>query len=229
MQTDTIAPWTERIQGIPTAEPFYANDLFVCILLGGFFILATTLASNGDILREVVKKFFLPHESTKTTNTLRLRIGLYVIGFISASLLFTTLLIRRGAIDTTQSMPTLPLVLVAILVVYLLKLGVFKVVNWVFFDKPHNMAWQQSYIDWSILSGGIMYVTCLLAIFFNLSAHALSISLVFFTFLTETLLFFKAFHIFYIKRYGVLKLFVYLCTLELMPLLVVGKALVLFV
>ena len=45
-------------------------------------------------------------------------------------------------------------------------------------------------------------------------------------FFTGIGLFFKAFHIFLAKKYGGLQLFVYLCTLELIPLLLVGKALV---
>ena len=41
--------------------------------------------------------------------------------------------------------------------------------------------------------------------------------------------YFVFYYIFSAKKYGILQIFVYLCTLELMPLLAAAKALVLFV
>ena len=101
-------------------------------------------------------------------------------------------------------------------------------VNWVFFDKAHIAAWEQSYGDWTIISGAIMYVITVLSVLLDFPTHILTILAVSYVFLIEIGLFFKAFHIFYAKKYGVLLLIVYLCTLELMPLLLAGKALVLY-
>lgn len=226
MHNDTIIQWTTGIEGIPAAEALYTNNLFVCILLAGFFLIAAMLASNENILGS----FFSPreHTGTKTTGALYLRLGMYGVCFMSAALFLTAYLVRQGCIDPTQENRMLPLALGITTTGYLLKLGLFKVVNWVFFDKAHTHAWEQSYADWTLLSGSIMYAVALLVVLLDFSAHTITILAVVYIVLMEICLFFKAFHIFYIKKYGILRLIVYLCTLELMPLLLAAKALVLY-
>ena len=230
MRNDTIIQWTAGIEGIPATGALYANDLFVCILLAGFFLIAAMLASNENILDNILGNFFSPreHTGTKTTSALYLRLGMYGVCFMSTALFLTAYLVRQSSLDVGQENYMLPLLLGLTTAGYLLKLGLFKVVNWVFFDKAQTLAWKQSYADWTILSGSIMYVISLLAVLLDFSAHTLTIFAVAYVILIEICLFFKAFHIFYIKKYGVLQLIVYLCTLELIPLLLAGKVLVLY-
>ena len=230
MHNDTTIQWTAGIEGIPTTGALYTNDLFVCILLAGFFLIAAVLASSENILGNILSNFFLPreHTGTKTTNANYQRLGMYGVCFISVALFLTIYLVRQGSIGMTQGYIALPLLMAAMIVAYLIKLGLFKMVNWVFFDKAHIAAWKQSYGDWTIISGAIMYVITVLSILLDFSTHILTFLAVSYVFLIEIGLFFKAFHIFYAKKYGSLRLIVYLCTLELMPLLLAGKALVLY-
>ena len=227
---DTITQWTAGIEGIPAAEALYTNDLFVCILLAGFLLVSAMLASNENILSNILGNFFSPreHTGTKTTSALYLKLGMYGVCFMSTALFLTAYLVRQNNMDIAQGNHMLPLLLGVTTVGYLLKLGLFKMVNWVFFDKAQTLAWEQSYADWTILSGCIMYAISLLAVLLDFSPHILIILAIAYAISMEICLFFKAFHIFYIKKYGILQLIVYLCTLELMPLLLAGKALVLY-
>ena len=232
MYEETLTQWTERIQGIPIVEPLYANDSFVCMLLACFFILSAALSSGGKMLEDILSDFFLPREyakeGTKTTHALYMRLGMFSISFMATALFFAVYVIRSGAFEMTQGFRLTLLFFVLLVAVYALKQGLYRAVNWVFFDKMQAVAWRWSYSNWVILSGVLMFLISLSSVFFDLSAHALSILLVSYVILVEICLFFKAFHIFYAKKYGVLLLIVYLCTLELMPLLLAGKALVLY-
>ena len=232
MHNDTIVQWPATgIEGIPITEALYANDLFVCTLLACFFLIAAVLASNENVLGNILENFFKPreHNGTKTTSSLYLRLGMYGVCFISTALLLTVYLVHQGSLDTVQGNLAFPLLLAVTIIAYLLKLSLFKAVNWVFFDKTHTLSWEQSYADWTLVSGIVMYVISLLAILLDFSAHTLTIWAIAYIILIEICLFFKAFHIFCIKKYGGLQLIAYLCTLELMPLLLAGKALVLYV
>ena len=114
-------------------------------------------------------------------------------------------------------------------VFYLLKLLLFAATNRIFFDYSTTATWEQSYAGWTILSAIPLYLLCGTSLFFNLSSHTILLLLGIVGGLLEICLFYKAFHIFSSKKHGILQIFVYLCTLELMPLLVAAKALVLFV
>lgn len=233
MHTDTLIHCAERIQGIPAIAPLYGNDCFVCILIICFFIIAAVLSSREAVLDDTFSDFFLLREHTKegvkTTQTLYMRLGLFLVSLVSTSLFLTAYLLRRGVFDVGHSHYALLTLSGLLLGAYLLKQVLFRAVNWVFFDKSQTSAWYYSYANWVILSGALMFLVALLSVFFDLSLHAMSIFGILYIILVEIGLFYKAFHIFYAKRYGLLQLFVYLCTLELMPLLLAGKALVFYV
>ena len=184
------------------------------------------------MLEDILSDFFLPREyakeGTKTTHALYTRLGMFSVSFMSTALFFAIYVIRRGAFEMEQGCRLALLFFALLIVIYILKQGLYRMVNWVFFDKAQIVSWRWSYSNWIILSGVFMFVISLSSVFFDLSARALSILLLLYIVLIEICLFFKAFHIFYAKKYGVLLLIVYLCTLELMPLLLAGKALVLY-
>lgn len=224
-----MAQWAESIQGIPTAQPLYADDWFVGILFVCFFIVAAVLSDQDNFLGNLIKEFFLPRKSSddgiKTSNKFYMRLGLYGVAFMSMALFFTVFLVREGMPYAYRELLLLFAVFMAI---YLLKQGIYRAVNWVFFDRGHIMAWRYYYSNWTILSGLSMYLITAGVVLFDLCSGVIAFLMILYVALTEMCLFFKAFQIFSPKKYGVLQLFVYLCTLELIPLLLVGKGLVIF-
>ena len=115
------------------------------------------------------------------------------------------------------------------MLLYLLKTLLFVITDRIFLDKAIQIAWECSYGNWVILSAIPLYLLTVVAVFFDLAPLTVlwlfGICVVF----LEFCLLYKALHIFLPKKYGFLQIFLYLCALELMPLLVAGKALVLFV
>lgn len=220
------------VQAIPAAQPHYTNNFMVCCTLVCTFILSIVLSDRKHYLAQQLKGFFLPRENTiegvRTTSIVYLRFSMYIVSLSSTALLLTTFaagkplsLMGYGKIWLTAS--------VAIAAFYLLKGLLFIITNRIFFDSTTTTMWEQSYACWTILTSIPLYLLAVVAIFFNLPSN---IVLALFTIglaLLEICLLYKAFHIFSVKKYGILQIFIYLCSLELMPLLVAGRALVLFV
>lgn len=221
--------WSERIQGIPAGQPLYADDCFVGILLTGLFLLVVALADKGNLLGNMLSGFFLPRkqadEGVKTTSSLYIQMGLFVNAFMATALFLTVYIMRRDTYGVGDTYRMLGVLFVAAIMAFLLKLGVYRMVNWVFSDKSQALLWQHSYTHWVIISGISMYGISVAVVFFDLCSTAMTILMVVHLVVSEICLFVRAFHIFLSKKYGVLQLFVYLCTLEIVPLLVAGKAL----
>ena len=228
---DTIA-LAEQIQAIPISQPHYANDLWVCGFLVCAFIMATVLSDRKHYLTHLLKSFFLPREnaieSVRTSNIVYLRLSMYLISLVSTALL----LALYSSADTSSGLSQGILWLsigIGTGLFYLLRIGLFAMTNRIFFDTATTKTWEQNYASWTILSSIPLFLMAVAAIFFNFTPKAIFLLLVIGGGALEMCLLYKAFHIFSVKKYGILQIFVYLCTLELMPLLVAAKALVLFV
>ena len=223
----------ERAQGIPEYAPFYTDDFLVSILLGAFLILSAVLSDKEGFLGDILKGFFLPREesSKEGFNTMRgvyMRIGTLIVSFLSVAVLISIYVLRL--VDIEISLGGLILLSFgAVSAFYIIKQSLFWVINWTFFDVRRARLWRHCYANWLMLSGVIIYPCVIFMVFLDCSANTVANALLIWLILAEICLLFKAFHIFLTKKYGVLQLFVYLCTLELIPLLFLGKALVLYV
>ena len=223
---------TEQVQAISASQPHYTNNLLACGILACTFLLTIILSDRKRYLSLLLKEFFLPRgntiEGVRTTSIIYSRIFMYVIGLAS-----TALLLALYASEKSMSTAGYGMLWIfsgaVILLFYLLKILLFAITNRIFFDSTTTKTWEQGYACWSILSGIPLYLLAIISVFFNLPSQAILSFLTILIALLEMCLLYKAFHIFSTKKYGILQIFIYLCTLELMPLLVAAKALVLFV
>ena len=228
---DTIV-LVERVQGLLAPQPYYADNLWLCGLLACTFILSVVLSERKGYLVGLLREFFLPREgaikSVRTTSVVYLRAGMYVVSLASVAMLLAMYVSAESLVSMGGGMLWL-LSAVVVVLFYFLRILLFFATNRIFFDSSTTIAWEQSYACWTILSGVPFYLLTLLVVFFDLSSSAILVFSITTLILLEICLLYKAFHIFSAKKYGILQIFVYLCTLELMPLLVAGRALVLFV
>ena len=222
----------ERIQGVPNDIPLYADNSLVMILLASFFVLSAVLADKDGFISDILKGFFLPRESSENLpNTMRrlyMRIGMLLVSFISGALLLSVYVSQMTEVTLPNS-KLIGLFFISLIALYTIKQGLFWIVNWIFFDRQQTLLWHSCYSNWAALSGIPLYICALFAVFGDWNANFIAWTVLIVLFLVEIGLFFRAFHIFLAKRYGSLQLFVYLCTLEVMPLLFIGKALILCV
>ena len=221
-----------RVQGVPAPQPLYADDLMVSVLIVCGLMLAAVLSDRKLFLSRLLKGFFLPreqaNENVRTTNIIHMRSGMFIVTFASVGLLLVTSTANHTLGTISSGLLWLLAAVVAALF-YLLKRLLFLITDHIFFEHSLRIAWEQSYANWILLSGVPLYLASVIVVFFDLAPSVVLWLLGACAVLLEICLLYKAFCIFSDKKYGILQLFLYLCTLELIPLLVAGKALVLFV
>ena len=219
------------VQSIPTISSLYADNGFVVVLFVCFFIIAAVLSDRGGYLVKMYKSYFLPHQATEdsvaTTITFYMKLGLYVNAFLCATVCIAAY-VDKTVDEGVTNIRILGILLGVVIAVYLAKRGLYKMVNWVILCKTEIVAWKLAYTQWTLLSGILLYPITLIAVCMDFCSRTIAILLTVYLVVVEMCLLFKAFQIFLTKKYGSLQLFAYLCALELVPLLILGKALVIY-
>ena len=111
---------------------------------------------------------------------------------------------------------------------FVAKLALYKVVNWVFFDRAQNRQWLESYLLMVTLLGLSLFALALLVVYFDLSFKPLGITVVLLVSTFKLLQLIKCKQIFFAYRFSGVHLILYFCTLELIPVLLLWRALVYF-
>ena len=102
---------------------------------------------------------------------------------------------------------------------YLLKNIVYTVVNLVFFDGKRNRRFLQSHLFIDSAEGILLYPIVTLLIFFDLDIEIVVYYLIFVLVLAKILTFYRCFIIFFKQKAFYLQIFLYFCTLEIVPLI----------
>lgn len=104
--------------------------------------------------------------------------------------------------------------------VFCLKMCLYKIVNWVFFNRASRQRWTTYYMYATAFTVVTLYPTALLSTFHETSRHIVFWTVIFTFILYEVVLFCKLLVNFKIRSYGYLLIFLYFCSVELMPAVV---------
>ena len=105
----------------------------------------------------------------------------------------------------------------------ILKWGIYKTINWVFFEKYRNLSWIDSYFNVIVWLGLILLPVILLTVYFDLTIRISLFFMAFAIILAKILLFWKCFNNFFNKIHGFFHLILYFCALEILPDLILWK------
>ena len=208
-----------------------ATDQWVIMgIVAMIVVLCLVLASHLDHITYRVKDFFstkrkfsnVPQQTT--VNELTMLMATAFVGCLSLSLhgfdqFKDQTLLRHNLPD----MRWLYLVLAAIpLIWFLLKALIYRLVNWVFFDRTHSRKWMESYYFLTAFFLGLMLPVAIAYLFTDISLVAVSNCILALLILYELLLLFKLITNFPTKLYGKMLIFLYFCTAEILPILIAG-------
>lgn len=207
------------------------NDTWVIMTISlCFFITTYVLASGTFSLREQGKNFFLNRERASIFNQqlpshLRNRLLLILQAcLLSAIICFDHSLAYNPDI-TSHIHPLLLLFAYSIFMVVfvLFKWIIYNFVNWIFFDNITCRQWNDSYLFVICISGLLYLPLSLCTVFLHLPTDDTIVCAIFITILCEILLLYKGSYIFSPTLHGYFYLFMYFCTLEIIPLFFLGK------
>lgn len=212
-----------------------ARDNVITLLLLGCFVLALIAyaKSKGFILRQA-KDFFRPPHNEKmtsiseTSGELRFQFFLVLQSSLLLALIFF-FYVQRNITDTfIIDQYQVIGVFAAIIIVYtLVKAVAYSVTGWVFFDRRSNDLWMKSFLFLLAMEGVCLFPIVMLRAYFELSVQTTLVSTAIVLGIFKLLALYKSYLIFFRNGGHSLQIFLYFCTLELMPLAMLIGALML--
>ncbi len=112
------------------------------------------------------------------------------------------------------------------LLYFLVKTAAYSFMDWVFFDKAQHKLWISAYSFVISLECLLFFPAVLVFVYFDLSIQQASILLFSLLVFMKMLLAYKCFSIFFPRFYCLLHFFSYLCALEVVPLIVLWRLIV---
>jgi hypothetical protein len=218
--------------GDPVPYSVRGDDVITSLLLV-FFVLAVIAYSNirGFFSRQAKNFFHQPHEGvtsmTETATEARFQVFIvFLTGLMFATLYYFYSLHYNGDSYILSSQYYLILIVWAIFLLYfLVKMGLYTVVNLVFFDGKRNRQWIKSLLFIIALEGLLSVPAVIMGPYFDLSIHKVEIYFAIMLILAKLMTFYKCFIIFFRQNVVGLQIILYLCALEIVPLLALWEIL----
>lgn len=225
-------PTSARYTGTLRPYAFFADDAVTGLLMLCAFLVAWAVTSSHHFLRESVKNFFRPAPATddnreRTAPELRGRFFAIMQLCFSFSILYYDYLHEtRPAAELPES-PYLTLaVTTAITLLYiLLKLGLYGMINSIFFDRAKRRQWQDAYMLIILGAGLFMLPVTLLVVYFDLAFEKQYIAFFCIVGLSKLLLYYRYYRTFSGSVADCLHINLYFCALEVVPPLVLWRVL----
>ena len=193
------------VMGDPVPYSVRADDILTVLMLSCLVMVVIAYSHvRGFFSRHAKNFFYLPHEGTTEVTETATEVRFQVFIVFLTSLLFAILyyfytLRTVGETFVLSSQYYLILIFLGIfLVYYLLRVGAYSLVNKVFFGGKKNRQWVKSLLFLTAVEG--LYV-------------------VFVLIFVKLLTFYKCFIIFFRQNVVSLQIILYLCALEIVPLL----------
>lgn len=215
--------------GVPGDPVPYSvhNDNIITSLLLACFVFSVISFGNAQhfIIRQAKRFFYLPHENTmdssETASELRFQTTLVFISCLLISLLFYFHTLHYIS-DTfvLRSQYTLIAIYLGITVAYfILKAGLYTLVNLVFFDNKRNQQWIKSLLFIISVKGVLLSPAVLLGVYFGLEIKKTTLYVIIVLIFVKLLTIYKCHAIFFRRNAVYLQIILYFCSLEIIPML----------
>ena len=229
--TNFLTPGAEEYS--MQAVSFTLVDDTLTTLLLALTILTFIAYSNirGFFTRQVKNFFRPPLDGTTTVRDTLTEVRFQGFIVFLTSVLFATLyyfyaLHYIGDTYILDSQYYLIAIFCAIFLLYLvLKVWLYSFVNWVFFDGKRNGQWIRSLSFLISLEGLLAYPAILMGPYLNVPIQNVEIYFAIGLILVKLMTFYKCYVIFFRQNVVGLQIILYLCALEIVPLLALWKVL----
>ena len=204
----------------------YANDhLVTSLLIIGFLLIAFTFSRMSNFIVGQAKNFIRPSKNSlslsETSGEIYMQIiltGLTCIVYALLYYLYATEFLASTYV-TSSEYALLGIFLGVFVVFYLLRFGLYTMVNNLFFDSDRNKKFLTSLLYISSLEGLLLYPALALLAFMHLPAQNAIWYCIIVLILVKIITFYKCFTIFFKQNDLFLQIFLYFCALEMVPLM----------
>lgn len=220
-----ISGGRQGVAGDPVPYTIAGDNLVTALLLGCFVLTVIAVARLKDFIVRQMRNFFRIQygkvtEVTETSSELWVQFFLVV----QTCLLFALSYFLYTNTDAHEAFLFDQYVIIAIyaaviLIYFLLKIVLYGSVGWVFFDPKKNGQWTQFFLFLVSFEGLLIFPLVLLLSYFELSMESAVIYAIVVVVLVKLLSFYRTYVIFFNKKGAYLKIILYLCALEIVPMI----------
>ncbi|MBO4810874.1 MAG: DUF4271 domain-containing protein [Prevotella sp.] len=218
---------TFNVAGTPRPYAVSSDNVLTASLILCFVVFVVALSHQGWLLARQAKDLLNTHHNSAEDVPLT-HLGFHLFMMLVcchllaiASYIFAIELLHYDFSLEPQSL-VVAVFLGLFLAYFLLKWMAYSFVNGVFFGKRARQQWTLSYLLLVALEAVLLFPLVLLLVYFDINAEKALFALVFIVFLNKILTFYKAWSIFFREKTLSLQIFLYFCTLEIMPMLAMG-------
>ena len=222
---------TTGMAGDPVPYRFRTDNFVTICLLVSFFLVVWVISRSRHYLRLRVKDFFHRRVrdnlfAERAETELRGQIFLiFQTCFVLAVLFFdVTRKMQVEVFNQVSPYMILGMDTAVCLVYFTTKIGLYSFVNSVFFDTARCRRFTEAYLLCILALGVALFPPALLMVYFDLNFQTLMWVVICLIAVDKLLLLYKIWSIFFSTPIGWVHLFMYFCTLEIAPLLVLYRA-----
>jgi len=221
------------VVGDPVPYSVHNDDIITLLLLVLFVMAAVAFSNSRAFILRQTKHFFNTHregltEMTETAVEVRFQIFLTFLNSLLLAMLFYfyTLNFIGDTFVLASQYHLIAIFLGISVAYYMLKVLLYSLVNTVFFDGKKNRQWMKSFMFITSVEGALLFPLVVIWTYFDIPIQNAVIYVIFVFIIVKILELFKCFLIFFRQNVVKLQIFLYFCTLEIIPMLLFWAALV---
>lgn len=203
-------------------DPYITIMLLACIIIST--VLVSRLRSFVARRSKVILNTVSGHNEKETSNEIQAQMVLNVMGAMLMSFFLFSYV--QHFVSDTYMLDTqyhlMGIFLVLLLGYKLLKLICYFIVNNVFWNGKHNLQYVYARLFIGCIESVSLLLVVLVRIYFELNIISTTFCVIFVLAIAKLLSFYKCYVIFFKQKGGFFHFFLYLCTLEIIPLAVLG-------
>lgn len=214
-----------------------ANDLLITtLLILSFILLLWTMTRHNQLLKKRTSDFFFSltdKAEFSPDNNLERGVKFFIVvnSLVLLSILTLYYCQNSGYINVTNENSYLLLgkfFLVYSLFLFL-KLFLYAIVNGTFFKRNQNKRWMKSLYFIIFFAGALFFPIAAMAVYLDFLSPVITILTILAVTLFEILIIFKLIRVFFLGKYKLMLILLYLCTVEIIPLLLIGRVVMLLI
>ncbi len=221
------------IAGDPVPYQLQSDTFVTCSLMLSFFVVVFIIARSARLLGMQFRYFFHNYDreqifALKSESEVKSSFFIVLLSCFLLSLLFFNYTQVRMT-SVFNQVPPYKLLLIytcILLVYYALRYVMCGIVHWTFFSPVSRGQWSNAHMLIVLAQSLLYFMLVLVVVYFDLSIETAIVLFICILALAELMIFYKIKQIFFGYTFGTLHLFLYFCTLEIVPLLVLWKVLV---
>lgn len=213
------------VAGEPVPYSVGSDDIITSLLLGCMLIAVIAYSKSHHFMLRQTKEFFKIADrdrntvATETGNEVWLQLLLILQTCVLGGVLWLwacyEFVGRTFTVEPWQMVIVFSLVLATY---FFIKTILYSIVNWVFFSWSQNTRWLKSFLFLAAVEGVLLLPVVLLVAYFDISVKNAMLGVAIIVIFIKILLFYKSHTIFFKENVFVIQSFLYLCTIEIVPL-----------